>query len=593
MGGDSTTSEVGKLPRHTIRLFMWGYQTHFRQNIQYLARDVLKDLGVTVEAAVLLVGVRRLGSVDRNPICVEPEDGEWSLSLFDGLPSLVEDIYSKHHLQHIFYGDEQSNRDKPEVMRRDSVTTAVSQALHTFDQEHGLRSFCGSAQLVGEFYVAPVIQVPEELFSKFPPLEEKPAKHEFISNGYQSFVHAALYTVLREAGQALKNPEPGRSLTDGMRRSDEIIRAAAKDFMHTPGLAVSERYTYTDLFSRLNLISSLLYEGAQGVGRLLLSNPNNPDIEFLMRFREAVPFGEPRWARKVLQLATPNAVLVADSQYVYGLGRLRTAHNPSDQSVFTVDFLDHYHWELRCGELALLRSRYGVPTLPNEIIEKDAFESNLIRLFPASTEVDREHIWNLFNAAAFQGVGSMIVVAEDAFSEAQRLSQQGTSIEAVKLSVELLRQASSIDGTILLDPQGNCHAIGVILDGAVNEECTPSRGSRFNSAVRYVRSGATRRLAIVVSDDRTVDIFPVLRPCIARKELAGHIAALEVATVDNYHAPMNWLDSHRFYLDTQQCAQINALLERLDALPLEVGEIRFLVSRFDADPTFDQSYLIE
>lgn len=582
-----------ELRQHTIRLFMWGYQPHFRLNIQHLVRDVLKELGVTIDATVLLVGVRRPGSADRNPVCVEPEDSDWSLSLFDGLLESVEDVYSKHRLQNIFYGDEPSNRDKPEVMRRDSVKISVSQALRTFDQENGLRSFCGMAQLVGEFYVTPVIQVPEKLFSKFPPLAERPAKHEFISNGYRSFVHAALSTVLREASQELQNPEPGRSLTGGMRRPDEVVRAAAKEFMHTPGLAISERYTYTDLFSRLNMISSLLYEGTQGVGRFLLSNPNNPDIEFLIRFREAVPFGEPRWARKVLQLAAPNAVLVADSQYVYGLGCLRPTHNPSEQSVFTVDFLDHYHWELRCGELALLRSHYGVPTLPNEIIEKDAFESNLIRLFPASSEVDREHIWSLFNAAVRQDVGSMIVVAEDAFSEAQRLAQQGTGIEAVKLSVDLLRQASSIDGTILLDPQGNCHAIGVILDGAVNDECTPSRGSRFNSAVRYVRSGSTRRLAIVVSDDRTVDIFPTLRPRIDRKELAGHISALEVATVDNYHAPMNWLDSHRFYLDAQQCAKINTLLEHLDALPLEVGEIRFLVGRFDADPAFDQSYLIE
>src|SRR5690606_7689795 len=124
------------------------------------------------------------------------------------------------------------------------------------------------------------------------------------------------------------------------------------------------------------------------------------------------------------------------------------------------------------------------------------------RLFPVSAEDDRQHIWSLFNVAARQKMGSMIVVAEDAESEAARLASQGTHIEPVRMSADLLRQASAIDGSILLDPHGYCHAIGVILDGIANEQCTPSRGSRFNSAMRYVCAGVARRLAIVVSDDR-------------------------------------------------------------------------------------------
>lgn len=218
---------------------------------------------------------------------------------------------------------------------------------------------------------------------------------------------------------------------------------------------------------------------------------------------------------------------------MYGLGRLSSTHNPGDQNVFTVDFLDHYNWELRCGDLVLLRSLYGAPTLPSEIVEEDAFTSNLARLFPASTEDERMHIWDLFNAAARQKIGSMILVAEDAESEAARLASQGTSIEPVQMSIDLLRQASSIDGSILLDPHGYCHAIGVILDGVANEQCTPSRGSRFNSAVRYVSTGEARRLAIVVSDDRTVDVFPAVRPRQSRTEIAAHIAALKVATHEN------------------------------------------------------------
>src|SRR5690349_15051245 len=112
---------------------MWGYQPHFRIWVEYVAREVLKALGATVDVTALLVGALRPGHKNRNDVCVEPEDGQWPVALFDGLLSSVEDIYSKHELQGVFYGDEPSNHDKPEWMRRDSVSTAVGRALKPFD----------------------------------------------------------------------------------------------------------------------------------------------------------------------------------------------------------------------------------------------------------------------------------------------------------------------------------------------------------------------------------------------------------------------------------------------------------------------------
>ena len=144
-----------------------------------------------------------------------------------------------------------------------------------------------------------------------------------------------------------------------------------------------------------------------------------------------------------------------------------------------------------------------------------------------------------------------------------------------------------------MDPLGYCHAIGVILDGLANDQCTPSRGSRFNSAVRYIRSGTARRLAIVVSEDRTVDVFPLVRPRQSRKELDDNVRAFTAASTHDYHAPMNWLHLRRFYLSAQQCTDINAALARLEALPHDVGEIRFLLSPFSVDPEFDDSYLTD
>jgi hypothetical protein len=155
------------------------------------------------------------------------------------------------------------------------------------------------------------------------------------------------------------------------------------------------------------------------------------------------------------------------------------------------------------------------------------------------------------------------------------------------MTPELLERVSGIDGSILLDPTGVCHAIGVILDGHADKDCSPARGSRFNSALRYVRSNDKRRLAIVFSDDHTVDIVPLLKPQIRKEEIEKQITELECASADAYHAAQNWLDKHRFYLNQEQCARINLALECLDKLPREVGEIRYVVSGFKANPELD------
>jgi len=542
---------------HYINLFMWGYQSHYRIQIQRLARDVLKRLGAPSEAEVILVGARSPNSDNRNPVCIEPEDGKWQLSLFDGLIDSIEFAYNNHEMQNLYFGDAPSMRDKPEWMRQDSVRTSVEQALKKFDEEYHVTSFCGAARRIDDHYVTPVIQIPNSLFLQYPPLDHKPLRKGNNENGYRSLIHSAMAAVLHEATEGLNKPEPGRFSHRGMREAEEIVRIAAKKFMHTPGLSIERQYMHDDLFATLNLVSSLMYEGSKGIGHLILVDPKNDVVEFMVKFAEPVTLHEPRWVRKVLQMATTGIGIIADSQRIYGLGRLKEWHDSSNQDAFLVVFIDHYHWELRCGNQALLRSHYAEPKLPQEPFDKAAFLANYARLFPETSHENGLNLWHLMMAQVHQEHGSMIVVAKDAASEARRLSKQGTCIEPTLLSEELLRSVSGIDGTIILDPAGFCHAIGIILDGEATEQCTPSRGSRYNSGVRYVHKGSHRRLAIVVSDDRTVDIIPMLRPLVSRSMIEQHVTRLENATIENFHDPRNWLDKHRFYLNLDQCSRVN------------------------------------
>ncbi len=152
-GETGNVSVAQLMRRHTIHLFMWGYQPHFRALLESRSKDVFAQIGAGLAPKVLLVGARAPNNENPNPVCIEPEDGEWPLTLFSGLLDAIEDTVSNHHLQEIFYSDEQSMRDKPEVIRRDSVTTAIRKALLPYDDDNGVHSLCGRAYPVGGYYV--------------------------------------------------------------------------------------------------------------------------------------------------------------------------------------------------------------------------------------------------------------------------------------------------------------------------------------------------------------------------------------------------------------------------------------------------------
>lgn len=575
---------------HIIQQFMWGYQHYFRVSLERLGRSLFEVVGVDLEPVALLVGARRPDSDNRNAVCVEPEYGECSAKLFDGLLEDVERTIERHTLQDVFYSDDRSMRDKPERICRDSVRIAVVQALKAYDSAKQVLSFCGTAAPVGEFYVVPVMQVPSKISKAFPSLLN-PIGNDVVG-GHQGFIQAAMSELLSDATSDLQRDEPGRDLCEHMRSAREIVRAAAETFMMSLGMALGN-FVWSGVFEQFNGISSLLYEGTQGRGTILLAKPDNRHLNWKLTLEKPVPMLETRWARKMLQMATNGVPLVADGNQIYGLGNVSDDHQASSEDIFEIDVLEQYVWQIRCGDDVLLRSTYGEPKCPQKPVERELFLDNFSRLFHLATEEDAERIWKLFEVAETQEHGSMIVVAEDAAEEAARLAHQGTPVRPTLMTKDLLQQVSNIDGTIILDPSGNCHAIGVILDGPANEKCTPSRGARFNSGIRYVEASETPRLAIVVSDDRTVDIIPLLRPRISRATLNAAIDALEKARLVDYHQHRNWLEEHRFYLNGRECERVNAALDHIESLAHESGQLYIITKRFTPNSEMNDSYFYD
>ena len=116
---------------------------------------------------------------------------------------------------------------------------------------------------------------------------------------------------------------------------------------------------------------------------------------------------------------------------------------------------------------------------------------------------------------------TMLGITAGAKPEAERLRRQCFRVVPRPMTAPVLRQASSIDGAVLIEPTGVCHAIGVILDGQATEKGDSSRGARYNSAVRYVSSSPYPCLAIVVSEDGWIDLLPSVTASSTTPNVAG------------------------------------------------------------------------
>lgn len=101
-------------------------------------------------------------------------------------------------------------------------------------------------------------------------------------------------------------------------------------------------------------------------------------------------------------------------------------------------------------------------------------------------------------------------------------------------------------------------------------------------------------MAVVISEDGHIDVLPELRDRVRKSEIERHVDALHRLADDvesDWHEHRNWLDEHRFYLNAEQCVQVNADLEKLEeAVRSQVGRPWVVVRPFHPDAEMNESY---
>ena len=271
-------------------------------------------------------------------------------------------------------------------------------------------------------------------------------------------------------------------------------------------------------FEKFNKISSLSYEKSFSDGKILLLNPPAAEalaaqhiLKPLVQFENKIPLSSTRHIRKILELSNSEVYLLSDGEYLYSTVGFTQLHDNSI-SIFTIEFNNYSSWQLNHNNNKLMQVTHEEVYIPKPKISYFTFSAEVKKVFP---EIESKKVLNLYRLtleALKQIKGTILVVSKNARSESYRLRNQGFCIEALPLTPSIVRSITSIDGAVLMDLDGSCHGIGVILDGIATDKGDPSRGARYNSAIRYVETITktpeySNCFAIVISEDGDVDMI--------------------------------------------------------------------------------------
>jgi hypothetical protein len=302
-------------------------------------------------------------------------------------------------------------------------------------------------------------------------------------------------------------------------RIAEILRLAAArvtaGVLGATGLELSPE----DLLTYVDSVAAITYERAENHGRILLGMPRGDDFFQLQR---PVDLASTRAVRKLLEMSSERLALALEGRHAVGLVPLGDENVPPGS--VTIDFRGRHRWELRTSEGVLMRVEATVADVPRPRMRHEDFDQAWIAAFDAPC-AESELIWSIAEAAMEQRHGTLMIVSNEAAAEAQRLGRASTAIAPRVLTTQLVEAVTSVDGALLLDLEGRCHAVGVILDGLVSERGDPGRGARFNSALRYIDTRyaqGARGVAVVISEDGSVE---VVAPMIAAAPLGQPLPA--------------------------------------------------------------------
>ena len=537
--------------RKEIDQFMWGYQSHFRLLVEHTTARILDKIGIASEdVTVILVGIAAKDDA-RHPICVEPETGSLKADHLEQVVERAKAIYRLDPASEIFHSHPSVREARHRGLTLSSRAKAITEAIETSGQFNDFTFFTSHSAPINDYEVHTCLGLPTLTIEHLPAFKDDTV-HDYYYAA-RSLTHEVIRECLSRADKQLYLPSQGTDLR-GLGREEDIIAVATQNFMHGIAMHTTGDF-FSNLFSNLNAASSLTYERAGAKGRLTVTRHENLAQWLTVTFKEPVSLGASRTLRKLLQLSDGKMSVLADQNSAYGLGPSKKGPD-----IIEISITGHAKWEASVNDEKFVSVSYGEATLPKQPIEFQTLEDVAERTVGS---INTSGIWKIIQAAQASGHGATIVVSKNAAAEATRLRGEGMPIEPNYLEPEEVVQLASVDGAVIIDTNGQCHAFGVILDGTANEGGDRARGARFNSSVRYQSGETVASMIVVISDDGTVDLLPNLKPRVHRSEIEAAVDEFcrycdaETVEGETWARLYRNVERIQFYLSEEQCLRIN------------------------------------
>lgn len=544
----------------TISQFMWGFQAHFRFDLERAAKEAFKAIGVTVAPVALLIGFEE--EAGGHPICIEPETLGIPQETFAACTADGDAAYEVHEHRGILTTDRGQHERFHAGLRDKCCAEAIAEALASCPGFDDRRWIVGRSARVARYRVYPVIGVLRASWDSLPSLSRRDGDHR--TEMFLSLQEAVIRELLRSASLALALLDEPQALLRHDR--EEIVRRATKSFI-SQLVYFKGDFRGGDLDSAMNSVAAQPYEGRTGVGTMLMAAESDCQLDLV--FERPIGLSMTRALRKALEMTDPDLNLVTDGAAALGLGRLREEYRPESESAFSLRVTGRGSWELEHAGTPLLAVTDGQAIVPRHRLDRERFTDVVGRLFGKAVDIDR--LWDLALAASRQAHGTMLVVHGNAKEEAARLSPPAMRTAPQVLTDATLLAVSAIDGAIVVDPLGHCHAIGAILDGrAAPELGDASRGARYNSAHRYLAEADGACLIIIVSEDGMLNLIPELPRRVKKSYVEDVLSDTEVLSrrrpvdFEVFYKREAHLRSLAFYLSQEQCDRANEALERVE-----------------------------
>lgn len=565
-----------------LKYYMWGYQEHFLMSVESLISSLMAKLQISFPHRVFLFGLKNDEANDGHPICVCPDDSLFQPELFNGVVARTNLLRTADPASTLHHSHPIAAQQRAEQLNMYSLQAAVKAIVDEQLASREWETFTTYPMHVGAYLVVAIVQLDQKSIQSLNPLhrqfdnEESPIRRSLA----RSLFDAVVTEILNVCATYLQTKDPGSGLFVGS-NTDELLRAAGTRLMRTAASATKELLGLNSLFEACTNLSTLPYEGADNHGHIIFTRKEHPDIETQVIFKEETAIHDARAIRKLLQLTTPHSSLLCTAESAYALGRVHAGYDPSKEDIFTIRFTRRFVWELWHHDIPLMRVEYGKPALPLPRFDDTYFAEMLHRQFPKITERNVSHLTRVAHAAAGLHHGTMLVISQQAAKEARRLAKQATPVKPFKLTEENIATFTDIDGALIIDTTGRCHAIGAILDGPASDRCDPSRGARYNSAIKYTYLGKKLKpcLILVKSDDGMTDIIPHLRAQIYASDLMESLNRFRSQATQRpikwkeYFAANDEMRRFGFYFSPEQCEEINRLEQQATAVLIKDGPV--------------------